>query len=74
MVNVGNKANPSYLPADVCMVLAGQPALAQLNPDQSEAMIYFAVRKPPDNARFITGNGLATLGINPQNPMLVRAR
>ena len=72
VVNVGNKANPSYLPADVCIVLPGQTADSKLSPDQTARMIEFAVRKPFDNARSIATDGTAVLGLNPQNPILVR--
>ncbi|MCJ1392530.1 hypothetical protein MMC18_005398 [Xylographa bjoerkii] len=70
VVNVGNKANPSYLPADVCMVLPGQPADAKLTPDQTANMITFAVRNPKANATSIVGRGLASLGFDPQNATL----
>ncbi|MCJ1435762.1 hypothetical protein MMC27_005137 [Xylographa pallens] len=70
VVNVGNKANPSYLPADVCVVLPGQPADAKLTPDQTANMITFAVRTPKANATSIVGRGLAALGFDPQNATL----
>ncbi|MCJ1386039.1 hypothetical protein MMC17_009164 [Xylographa soralifera] len=70
VVNVGNKANPSYLPADVCVVLPGQPADAKLTPDQTANMITFAVRNPKANATSIVGRGLASLGLDPQNTTL----
>ncbi|MCJ1403171.1 hypothetical protein MMC11_006394 [Xylographa trunciseda] len=72
VVNVGNKANPSYLPADVCMVLPGQPADAKLTPDQTASMIRFAVRNPKPNAVSIAGRGLASLGLDPQNATLAK--
>ena len=73
VVNVGNKANPSYLPADVCIVLPGQPADAKLTPDQTANMISFAVRNPKANATSIVGRGLASLGFDPQNATLVKS-
>ena len=72
VINIGNRANPSYLPADVCVVLPGQPADAKLTPDQTSKMITFAVRPPKANATSIVGRGLASLGLDPQNPTLVK--
>ena len=71
VVNVGNRANPSYLPPDVCLVQPGQPADAKLTPDQTARMIEFAVRHPKANATSIVGRGLESLGLNPQNATLV---
>ncbi|MCJ1286740.1 hypothetical protein MMC26_006086 [Xylographa opegraphella] len=72
VINVGNKANPSYLPADVCIVLPGQPANVKLNSDQTTNMISFAVRNPKANATSIVGRGLVSLGLDPQNPTLAK--
>ncbi|KAI9661480.1 MAG: hypothetical protein M1831_003002 [Alyxoria varia] len=53
VVNVGKKANPVYLPAEVCTVLQGQPASQVLSPDQTANMIKFAVRPPMQNAQTV---------------------
>ena len=65
MVNVGTSQNPSYLPAEVCEVLPGQPAGSKLSPAQTQQMIKFAVRGPAQNAQSIVMNGARVLGINP---------
>ena len=72
VVNVGTRENPSYLPAQVCEVLPGQPATAKLSPQQTAQMIRFAVRKPTYNAKDITTTGGRLLGFDPTNPTLVR--
>ncbi|KAL7622750.1 hypothetical protein AAE478_006428 [Parahypoxylon ruwenzoriense] len=71
VVNVGNKENPSYLPAQVCHVLQGQPANTKLDREQTRNMIYFAVRRPIENARSIVANGRQTAGLSlDTNPLL----
>ncbi|EDN10395.1 hypothetical protein HCAG_06198 [Histoplasma mississippiense (nom. inval.)] len=71
VVNVGSKEKPSYLPAEVCQVLPGQPANAKLSPNQTQNMIRFAVRRPVENATSIVTNGTKVLGVAPQlNPLL----
>jgi eukaryotic translation initiation factor 2C len=72
VVNVGTRDNPIYLPPEVCMVIPGQHAKAQLNPSQTQKMIQFAVRKPVHNAASIVDEGLKTVGLIPGiNPRLV---
>ncbi|KAL4957388.1 ribonuclease H-like domain-containing protein [Aspergillus filifer] len=72
VVNVGNPAQPSYLPMEVCMVEPGQPAKSKLSPDQTRKMLNFAVRNPGANARSIVEKGQKTLGIGASaNPTLV---
>ena len=65
VINVGTRQNPSYLPADVCVVLPGQPSGAKLSPTQTQQMIRFAVRKPAQNAHSIVTSGTRILGIEP---------
>ncbi|CZT04105.1 related to argonaute like post-transcriptional gene silencing protein QDE-2 [Rhynchosporium agropyri] len=67
VVNVGNKENPNYLPAEVCLVLPGQPVKRRLGPDQTAEMIKFACRKPYANADSIIGDGRNVLGLNAQS-------
>jgi eukaryotic translation initiation factor 2C len=72
VVNVGNRENPSYLPAEVCVVLPGQTINRRLSPDQTQQMITFACRKPWENGNSIVGDGKAVLGLNPSpNSILV---
>ncbi|OTB10649.1 hypothetical protein K445DRAFT_322772 [Daldinia sp. EC12] len=71
VVNVGNRENPSYLPAQVCHVIQGQPAKTKLDPSETQNMIRFAVRKPVDNALSIVEKGRQTAGLSPDtNPLL----
>ena len=65
VVNVGSRQDPSYLPADVCVVLPGQPSGAKLSPTQTQQMIRFAVRKPMQNAQSIVTRGARVLGLEP---------
>jgi hypothetical protein len=71
VVNVGNRQNPSYLPAEVCVVLPGQTIKRRLSPDQTANMITFACRKPWENGNSIIGDGKTVLGLNTnQNAIL----
>ncbi|OJJ41764.1 hypothetical protein ASPWEDRAFT_285619 [Aspergillus wentii DTO 134E9] len=63
VINVGTRQRPSYLPADVCQVLPGQPSNSKLSPSQTQRMIRFAVRKPAQNAQSIITSGVQTLGL-----------
>jgi eukaryotic translation initiation factor 2C len=71
VINVGSRDNPSYLPADVCLVLPGQQSNSKLTPQQTQLMIRFAVRKPNQNAQSIVTSGPQLLGFDPNNPTLV---
>ncbi|KAK2802442.1 hypothetical protein FQN51_004505 [Onygenales sp. PD_10] len=70
VVNVGSKERPSYLPADVCMVLPGQPATLNLGSSQTQDMIRFTVRRPGVNAAFISSKGPKVLGSAAQDSNL----
>ncbi|KAL3423771.1 RNA interference and gene silencing protein [Phlyctema vagabunda] len=70
VVNVGNKEHPSYLPAEVCVVLQGQTIKRRLSPDQTKHIVDFAVRQPQLNAKSITEDAKLVLGLN--NPNLGR--
>jgi hypothetical protein len=73
VVNVGNRENPTYLPLQVCYVLPGQPSKSKLDPNQTQQMIRFAVRRPFENATSIVNQGLQTAGLSAStNPLLVR--
>lgn len=58
VVNVGSREKPSYLLAQVCLVIPGQPSKAQLSPAQTQQMIRFAVLKPVQNAASIITSGV----------------
>ncbi|KAJ8119976.1 hypothetical protein O1611_g10486 [Lasiodiplodia mahajangana] len=63
VVNVGTKEKPTYLPAQVCTILPGQPMRRQLSPGQTSKMIAFAVRPPAANATSIVNEGLKANGL-----------
>ncbi|KAM0813930.1 hypothetical protein AB5N19_13932 [Seiridium cardinale] len=71
VVNVGTREHPTYLPAELCKVLPGQPARQPLNPQQTENMIKEAVRRPATNQASIMNAGLNTVGLTPNNPAMV---
>lgn len=64
-MNVGSRDMPSYVPADVCEVIAGQPAKMKLSSNQTAQMISFAVRSPGENADSIVQQGAPLLGFSP---------
>jgi eukaryotic translation initiation factor 2C len=75
VVNCGNRENPVYLPAEVCIVVPGQLSKAKLDSGQTQQMIRYAVRKPWENAASIVGQGISTVGLDEGlNPLLVRLR
>ncbi|KAI9766392.1 MAG: hypothetical protein M1839_004912 [Geoglossum umbratile] len=65
VVNVGNRGNPIYLPAQVCTVVSGQPSKAKLSGASTDAMMRFAARKPFENAPSIIGEGGTVIGLHP---------
>ena len=72
VVNFGTRSNPLYLPPEVCEVLPGKCAGIKLNTTQSQKMIDEAVKRPWENAEFITRDGFDTVGLsNETNPLLV---
>jgi eukaryotic translation initiation factor 2C len=72
VVNVGPRDKPSYLPADVCRVVPGQPSSAKLTASQTSRMIDFAVRMPAQNAQSVVTNGARMLALgSPTNTTLV---
>lgn len=71
-MNVGSYDTPSYVPADVCEVIPGQPAKMKLSANQTVQMISFAVRSPGENADSIVNQGAPLLGFAPAtNSVLV---
>jgi len=73
VINVGSHDKPAYLPAQVCTVIAGQPAKSNLNPKQTQKMIDFAVRQPVHNAKSIVTTSNQVLGFKPPNASMVCA-
>ncbi|KAJ4287638.1 hypothetical protein N0V90_012341 [Kalmusia sp. IMI 367209] len=64
VINCGNRENPMYLPAEVCIVIQGQPTKSTLNVTQTQQMIQYAVRKPWENAGSILQEGIRTVGLD----------
>ncbi|KAF4496077.1 Stem cell self-renewal Piwi [Fusarium agapanthi] len=73
LINCGNRNNPMYLPAEVCVVLPGQPSKSKLNVDQAQRMIRHAVRKPWENANSICSEGVQTVGLDENTNVLLRS-
>ncbi|KAJ9412988.1 hypothetical protein QL093DRAFT_2525470, partial [Fusarium oxysporum] len=73
LVNCGNRDNPMYLPAEVCVVLPGQPSKSKLNGSQAQQMIRHAVRKPWENANSIYSEGVQTAGLDENTNVLLRS-
>ncbi|OMP84863.1 Protein argonaute-2 [Diplodia seriata] len=64
VVNCGTRDHPSYLPAEVGVVMPAQPSKSKLDGDQTAQMIKFAVRRPWENATSIVNEGYQTVGLN----------
>lgn len=62
MVNTGSEKNPSYLPVEVCIIPEGVTFLGELGTVQRQSMIKFSCRKPHENFKSITDEGLAIIG------------
>ena len=60
-----------YLPAEVCIVVPGQPSKAKLDGGQTQTMIRYAVRKPWENARSILNEGVSTVGLDESTNLLM---
>jgi eukaryotic translation initiation factor 2C len=65
VLNLGTSQNPSYFPAEVCILLPGQNVKRRLSPQETQIMIKFACRNPMENGRSITDDGTKTLGLRP---------
>ena len=64
VINVGNRDNPMYLPAQVCQIEQGERFKSELLPSQTKQMINFAVRKPTLNANSLVKEAAALLKIH----------
>lgn len=60
-----------YLPAEVCIVLPGQPSKSKLDGTQTQQMIRQAVRKPWENAAAIVMEGVQTVGLDENSNVLM---
>lgn len=73
LMNCGSRHHPMYLPAEVCVVVQGQPSRSKLDSNQTQQMIRHAVRKPWINAASIATEGISTVGLDENsNVLLVR--
>ncbi|KAI5118505.1 hypothetical protein M0805_004005 [Coniferiporia weirii] len=63
VVNLGNKTKDVFVPAELCIIEPGQPYAGLLSEQETAEMIKYACNPPYDNARAITGQGLAMLGL-----------
>ncbi|SPQ26905.1 1258400c-e2fd-4b82-a97e-6920b85d39bb [Thermothielavioides terrestris] len=71
LINAGTAAKPTYILAEHCTLLPGQPMRSRLSPAEQDAMIQFACRVPPENAQSITTSGRELLALD-SNPLLAR--
>lgn len=55
VLNVGTRADPQYMPVEMCTVLPGQTYRRLLNKAQTTSMLDFAARFPNANAMSIAG-------------------
>ncbi len=74
VLNVGSQDNPTYIPANVCVVLPGQPYKPKQDSTQTQSMVGFAVRPPQTTIGIIGREGLDLLGLSGQggSPVTVR--
>ncbi|KAM7197351.1 Ribonuclease H-like domain containing protein [Rhypophila sp. PSN 637] len=69
LINVGSAARPIYLPAEHCTMVAGQPLKTKLSPREQDAMIQFACRAPPSNAKSLASSARDVMKFD-NNPLL----
>ena len=73
VLNVGNLANPQWIPQELCTVVPGQSYQRLLNGKQTTDMLKFAARAPNLNAESIAGspthpgNGLRVFNLETAN-------
>ena len=67
VVPLGSKDNPSWIPAELCTAIAGQPYRGGLNGNQTSRMLTIASRPPAENAYRIMAEdgGLGLIGVLP---------
>jgi hypothetical protein len=70
LINVGSTGKPVYVLAELCKIVPGQPARKKLGGREQDAMIQFACRPPPANAKSVSTAGRELLGLD-NNPLLV---
>ncbi|KAI0065147.1 Piwi-domain-containing protein [Artomyces pyxidatus] len=70
VVDVGSPRKPTYLPAEVCTIEAGEPHYGKLLPDETSNMLRYASRRPAHNAHLIAERGMGKLGLSPATNLL----
>jgi hypothetical protein len=70
LINTGSSQKPTYVPAEFCELLSGQPIKAKLSPADQDAMIKFACRAPAANAISLTSSARSVLAMD-NNALLV---
>lgn len=65
IVNLGNKENTAWTPAELCYVLPGQAYRKKLSPEQTSDMTKCGAVMPANNARRIVGMIPKVFGITP---------
>ncbi|KAF4982301.1 hypothetical protein FZEAL_2050 [Fusarium zealandicum] len=70
LLNLGNAAKPTFVPAEFVEIQPGQAVKAKLNSKESTEMVNFACRSPYANALSITTDARETLGLD--DPLLDR--
>ncbi|KAI2472708.1 ribonuclease H-like domain-containing protein [Annulohypoxylon bovei var. microspora] len=71
VVNVGSRRSPTYLPAELCKVVAGQRTKAEVDTFQRDCMIKFALRNPLHDMKDIIPDGMKAVGLwRAENPMM----
>lgn len=71
-MNVGTRAKPIYLPAEVCEVLPGQVSRTRLDAEQTSNMIRLAKCNPDECAKSIVEQGREALGYASDSGPMVR--
>ncbi|KAK0452966.1 argonaute-like protein [Desarmillaria tabescens] len=68
VVNVGSIKKPTWLPAELCTIEAGNPYRGRLGEQEVSQMIRLACNPPRVNAEFIVDEGFQRLSLSPPQP------
>ncbi|KAF2420279.1 Piwi-domain-containing protein [Tothia fuscella] len=63
VINTGTDKKPTYVPAELCTVVGGQPIQRLLQVEQTANVLKFAARPPNQNAISIEGPGLEVMAL-----------
>lgn len=61
LLNVGTRSNPIYIPSELCRIKSLQTYDRMLSPRATDELRRHAVRRAPENASSIVGNGFSLL-------------